>query len=75
MLPSENEKVYLHFGGQDKQLLFDNPNKDRILASEKKGFEEKVWIITQSDAAGFRLTSDSFDNGKLGVRVVYDIKS
>lgn len=70
---SENEKVYLHFGGQDKQLLFDNPNKERLLASENMWFEEKIWFITQSDASGFRLQSVSFDNGQLGDRVVYDI--
>lgn len=69
----ENDKVYLHFAGQDKQLLFDNPNKERLLASENMWFEEKVWFITQSDTEAYRLHSVSFDDGKVGDRVVYDI--
>lgn len=71
----EKRKLYLVFSEQEKQLLFDNPDKERLIESEYLWFDEQVWFITESASTQYKLHSASFDNGQLGNYKIHDINA
>ncbi|CAM4248777.1 hypothetical protein [Pseudoalteromonas ostreae] len=71
----EKRKLYLVFSEQEKQLLFDNPDKERLIESEYLWFDEQVWFITEGASTQYKLHSASFDNGQLGNYKVHDINA